>query len=489
VRRARVLVCVSTAVAVLLAGCGTSVTTGGRPLTPRPPGASAPAENKTNTDGTSTPVADPLYPAYGNPAIDVQHYGLALGWVPATKTLTGEATIKLRAVTAAPSVRLDFSSPYQITKLSIDGATATGKLAGGDLTVDHPLAAGAVATLVVGYQGTPGTVPMPSHRGDTEPLGLTVTTQGELWTMQEPYGASTWYPANDQPSDKALYDIAVTVPDGWAGIASGTPVNTPAGQTGNTFSYTTTQPVASYLTTLAVGKYTKTQLTGPHNLPITAWTRTGKDDAFLAAMQHSPALLSWLEARFGPYPFPSTGAVIVPSASAMETQQMLTIGADVFGPSPAVPALDSVLLHEYAHQWFGDAVTPSTWQDIWLNEGWATYVEALYAVDKVKGGIEKWEQSTRQRDADLRSRLGPPGNPRADSFAESNVYQCPALMLRQLHKALGDEKFFALGRAWVSTYAGTAQDRRSFIAFVNARTGRDFTGLINNWLDSPTTPA
>jgi aminopeptidase N len=126
---------------------------------------------------------------------------------------------------------------------------------------------------------------------------------------------------------------------------------------------------------------------------------------------------------------------------------------------------------------------------VWLNEGWASYAEQLYDADKVKGGIEKWEQGARLQDAELRRRLGPPGSPRADSFAESNVYVCPALMLRQLHKALGDERFFALGRAWVSSHAGTSQDRKTFIAFVNRQTGRDFTGLINSWLDSPTTPA
>ena len=69
------------------------------------------------------------------------------------------------------------------------------------------------------------------------------------------------------------------------------------------------------------------------------------------------------------------------------------------------------------------------------------------------------------------------------------MYVCPALMLRQLHKALGDERFFALGRAWAGAHAGTAQDRAAFTAFVNRQTGRDFTDLIDRWLDSPTTPA
>lgn len=471
--------------AVLLAGgCTAPAPAVARQLTG--PALSAPVEYHGNRDGTSEPVADPIYPAYGNPAIDVLHYGLALTWTPQTRTLSGTATIRLRAVTAVPAVRLDFSPAYTIGGVTVDGTAAAGRVAGGDLVVDRALPAGAVATLVVAYRGTPVTVPMPSHRGDVEPLGLTVTAGGELWTMQEPYGASTWYPANDQPSDKALYDIAVTVPDGWSAIAGGTPSGEDDGRDGDTFRYTSAVPVASYLTTLAAGRYTRTTTTGPHGLPITLWTRTGADAGRLDALRRSPDYLRWLEQRFGPYPFASAGVVLVPSQSAMETQQTITVGAAVLQDASTA---SSVLVHEFAHQWFGDAVGPATWQDVWLNEGWASYAEELYRQDGVAGGMDRWEKAARSADADLRARLGPPGHPRADSFAESNVYVCAALMLRQLHKALGDARFFALARAWAAGNAGTARDRAAFVAFVNRQTGRDFTALIDAWLDSPQTPA
>ncbi|WP_432825327.1 M1 family metallopeptidase [Dactylosporangium sp. CA-092794] len=477
---ARAVAAVVVSAVLFAGGCSTSQPVAARPLPVSV--ASADAAGQGNRDGTSTPVADPIYPAYGNPALDVLHYGLVLDWAPQPRRLTGTATIRLRVVTAVSTVRLDFSPAYTIGNISVDGTAATGRVSDGDLVVDRALPAGAVATLVVTYNGTPATVPMPSHRGDVEPLGLTVTADGELWTMQEPYGASTWYPANDQPSDKALYDIAVTVPDGWAAIAGGTP----QGQDGDTFRYTSAAPMASYLTTLAVGKYTKTEVQGPGNLPVTLWTRTGDDAARLAALRRTPDYLRWLEDRFGPFPFPSIGVVLVPSQSAMETQQMITVGADVVKDAAVA---SSVLVHEFAHQWFGDEVGPATWQDVWLNEGWASYTEELYRQDGVSGGMDRWERQARAADADLRHRLGPPGHPRADSFAENNVYLCPALMLHQIHKALGDQRFFALARAWATQNAGTARDRAAFTAFVNRQTGRDFTDLINAWLDSPTTPS
>ncbi|GAA3456236.1 M1 family metallopeptidase [Dactylosporangium matsuzakiense] len=475
------------AVCVVLAGCSNE------PAKPAP-SPSAPAGGGAATGapvggqfsaGRSTPVADPVYPQYGNPQLDVLHYGLELAWKPDTRTLTGTATLDLRAADDLREVRLDFSGAYQIDGLTLGGATVTGSVAGSKLTVAAALHRDEQQALVVKYHGTPATVAMPSHRPDVEPLGLTVTGDGALWTMQEPFGASTWYPANDQPSDKALYDIAVTVPDGWTAIAGGTP----KGHDGNVFKYASTVPVATYLTTLAVGKYTQETLAGPGGVPLTVWYRPGADDKALPYLRKSPQYVDWLAARFGPYPFDSGGVVMVPSESGMETQQMITMGLPDYGSDANFTSgFDADLLHEYAHQWFGDAVTTSNWNDLWLNEGWAEYAQFLYEYERDHQTMDSWEAWARTTDAGLRKRLGPPGKPRADSFAESNVYICPALMLHQIHKKLGDAAFFALAKDWVQQQRGTAQDRAAFIAFVNKHTGQDFTQLINAWLDSPTTP-
>ncbi|RKR89496.1 peptidase M1-like protein [Micromonospora pisi] len=431
--------------------------------------------------GRSLPVADPIYPARGTDALDVLHYGLALDWSPSTSVLAGTATLRIRPTKDAASFSLDFM-PYQVDTVTVDGATATGTVTKEKLTVSTAVTADKPITLVVGYHGKPVTTPMPSKRADTEPLGLTLTKDGSLWTMQEPFGALTWYPSNDQPSDKALYDIAVTVPAGWSAIASGTP----AGQDGNTFRYQSVDPVATYLTTLAIGKYKQVTATGPHGIPLSYWYRPGTDDKILPWLKESPKYLTWLEKRFGPYPFPTAGAVIVPSESAMETQQMVTIGSGI--AKMGREAFDADLLHEYTHQWFGNTVTPTSWRDLWLNEGWATYIQRLYEQEVYKFSDADLERSLREGDAQLRKKLGPPGSPRAANFAESNVYICPAAMLKELNDALGDEKFFALARDWVQDQKNTQQDRASFIAFVNKQTGKDFTKLIDTWLDSKSTP-
>jgi aminopeptidase N len=472
---------VAPVLALVLTGCTSPAGPTPAP-TPTSPTPARPAVDYTAwSGGRSTPVADPLYPAHGNPNVDVLHYGLDLTWVPETKTFTGKAILRLRAVADLATVTLDFSSAYQVDGVTLDDATVPGSTSGDKLTVTHRVAKDDFATLVVRYHGTPATIAAPTKRGDLPHLGLTVTPDGSLWTMQEPFGAYTWYPVNDQPSDKALYDIAITVPSGWAGIANGTP----GPQDGNTFHYTATDPVASYLTTLAVGRYTKETATGPHGLPLTYWYRPGVDDAAMRYVRKSPQYLTFLEQHFGPYPFPSAGLVLVDSDSGMETQQMVTMGKPRGGNDLV---MDSDILHEYAHQWFGDTVSPTTWENVWLNEGWAMYAQLRYEAENDHTPPDQFDVSLRARDALVRHSDGPPGHPAANNFGASNIYLCPAQMLEEIRDQVGDAAFGSLATDWVGQHRNANADRAMFIAFVNQHTGRDFTSFINASLDSPTTP-
>jgi aminopeptidase N len=332
---------------------------------------------------------------------------------------------------------------------------------------------------------------MPSSRDDAaEGLGLRALAGGDAWTMQEPYGAFTWYPVNDIPSDKADYDIDVTVPAGWSAVASGEFRGVTKGADGDTFTWHGTAPQASYLTTLAVGQYTRLDLTGPHGLPVTVWTRTGVDDALLPALRRVPELLTWLEAKFGRYPFPAAGVVTVASDSAMETQEMVTLGNAVVPAKARDPRalFTEVVLHELAHQWFGDAVTPSDWRGLWLNEGFATWVQFRWDIEQGQTTLDRWRDNALNADGDLRRKYGPPGAPDPRFFAATNVYLPGALLLQAIHDRVGQEEFYALLRDWVTQHEYGTVDRAKFTAFVNGHSGQDLTGLINAWLDSPTTP-
>ena len=196
-------------------------------------------------------------------------------------------------------------------------------------------------------------------------------------------------------------------------------------------------------------------------------------------------MISFLEQHFGPYPFPTAGVLFRPEMVGMETQTMITL-------SSHIGAAD--LLHEFAHQWFGDAVTPSTWSGLWLNEGFAMYAQFLWQTantgtpDLSASMDTLMQHSILPQDTILRRQDGPPGHYIPSHFASPNVYYCPALMLNGIRDALGDTAFYQLLNDWVHQHQGTDQDRKTFVAFVEAKTGRDFGPYINAWLDSPTTP-
>jgi aminopeptidase N len=299
--------------------------------------------------------------------------------------------------------------------------------------------------------------------------------------MQEPYGAFTWYAVNDQPSDKALYDISVDAPAPMVGVANGqlAEQETAGGRTRTRWHLDS--PAASYLVTLAVGRYTRTTDTTPGGLEISYWTPPDASEA-LAALRRAPALLGWLEQRLGPYPFDSLGFVVVPGSSGMETQTMITLGDDPADTDP------EVLVHELAHQWYGDLVTPADWRDVWMSEGMATYLQGAWQDDtwKLPAGDSASDWVGPERRA--RAEAGPPGAYHRDRFAELNVYYGPALMWERLRRTIGDAAFWRLVRDWPAARAERSTGRQDYLAWIEQRTGRDLTAFFRQWLLGRTTP-
>ncbi|GAA4900196.1 M1 family metallopeptidase [Stackebrandtia albiflava] len=470
-------------VGLLASGCGVT-------SAPLVEGESPEAEQEVPADldlGRSEPVTDPFYPEFGNASIDVLHYGLDLGYEPETLTLTGEATLTVRPVADGDELAVDLAAGMRVSQVTVDGEPADFTQEQYDLTIAAPVVADRRVTVVVEYAGSPETVPAPAERGDMS-MGIGASTDpatGALWSFQEPFGALTWYPVNDHPSDEALYDIRLTVPEGFAGVASGSF----AGREGNTFHWTSDEPVASYLTTIAVDRYEMTEMTGPDGLPITVWIPP-QYAGFAPILDAMPEMIEWLTERYGPYPFDSAGVVLVGGESAMETQEMITFSGDMVNwPGVDDGYIAGVVVHELAHQWFGNAVTPQDWSHLWLNEGAATYVEQMWNVDQGHTTeaevIEGWIED----DEYLRMAYGPPGEPDPQAFASSNSYVCPALMLYALRAEIGGaDAVDALLRAWVEEFDNRSATRDDFVSFVDSHTGEDLTDFLDEWLDSERTP-
>jgi aminopeptidase N len=309
---------------------------------------------------------------------------------------------------------------------------------------------------------------------------------GRIWTMQEPFGALTWYPVNDHPSDKARYDVTIHAPGHWVGVFNGELQSRSYRHRVTTTVFHLGAPSASYLTTIAIGPYRHISDVGPHGLPISYWVpRDGR--RHLRVLRETPSMLRWLESRLGRYPFSTAGVVLVPSASAMETQTLVTMGTGIWGSQGSRSAAFD-LLHEYAHQWYGDSVTPDNWPDLWMNESFAMYIQISYEASHGGAGLADWWRHLRHNDNAYRATFGPPGAYDKHQFASINVYYCGALMLHELRKRIGAATFARVLRAWPQRHRFSDQNRRRWIRFLHQQTGRRLGPFVTRWLMSPTTP-
>lgn len=467
------------ATTLLLGACTSASDRPGDAPSAAPP--ATPSATTSGPPGSSEPVEDRVYPEVGDPGVDALRYRLDLDWDPETRTLQGRERLRLRATADAERLRLDLAEDLTVARVRVDGRAADFEHTGKDLVVAHPVRENARHTLAIDYSGTPRPVPAPTRRQDFDTIGWTTTDDGEVWTMQEPYGAYSWYAVNDQPSDKALYDFRIAVPAPWVGVANGRLVARTERDDRTVTRWALDEPAASYLVTVAIGDLEMTEDRSPSGVPITYWTPPGRDD-LIERLRRAPAALTWLEQRLGDYPFDSLGFVVVDSQSGMETQTMITLGDSAYATSP------EVIVHEIAHQWYGDQVTPVDWRDVWMNEGMAMYLQAAWQ-DQAAGPpladtLDEWAEIDEQ----LRREHGPPADYDPDSFGASNVYTSPALMWDELRKRLGDDLFWRLVREWPAAHDNGNADYDDLTAWWSARSGEDLTGFFDDWLLGSSTP-
>jgi aminopeptidase N len=452
---------------------------------PPPPGSAGPLDA-----ALSEPVRDPYYPGHGVPYFDALAYALNLDWTPPTRQLRGTATIRFRVTSPRSALRLDLGRPLLVRRVLVDGTAVRWTHPADHLVVEtRPLAADSRHTLVVRYAGSPRRVTAPMDRRDVSGLGWTTRTDGSVWTMQEPWGAYTWYPVNDHPSDKAYYSATITSRGGMTNVFNGNMVSSrtarEAGDRVTTTRWRLEEPTASYLVTVAIGDYQRYVDTGPHGLPLTYWVPRDAATTYLPMLRRSPSILRWVEARLGRYPFPRTGAVVVPSQSAMETQEMVTIGRGLWLYRGGV----ADLMHEYTHSWFGDTVTTDNWPDLWLNEGLTMYMQVLWQADHGGPDVGRVMRRWAREDNQFRAMFGPPGAYRRDEFASFNVYASGALMLDRIRNVVGDKKFWGAMRAWPVTHESRSVDRGDFEDFMSRRTGMDLHAFVEAWLTDDRMPS
>lgn len=433
-----------------------------------PPADLSMAESETREDS--------VYPEAGDALVDALHYHLALAWTPTADHLEAVERLTFRATADAQQIRLDFDDALTIDSLSVDGEEAGFEQDDKDLTIEHRVTADSRYVVELAYSGTPEVYRARSG----EEVGWFVSPQHETWTDQWPYGAFTWFAVNDQPADKAFYDFTLTVPEPWTGVANGELLDTTEADGLRTTSWHLAEPASSYLVTVAFADYTATVLESAGGVPITLWA-SSEDPEVLGQTMTAPESLDWLEQYLGPYPFDTLGIVLVPGHVAMETQTMITL-------SSVSPPSRALVVHELAHSWYGDAVGPADWRDVWMSEGWASYFHGMWEAESEGTPVdEKLDQWAAEERASRRS-SGPPADYDPTTFGDANIYYGPAMMWHELREDIGDDAFFELARAWPEQQENRAVDREEYWAWLEEKTGLELTAFLEDWLLGRRTP-
>jgi len=307
---------------------------------------------------------------------------------------------------------------------------------------------------------------------------------------REATGERAWCRGDHHPSDKASYDVRITVPKGLQAISNGelTSESTRDGRT--TYVWHTAQPMASYVATLAIGKYDVTRSTAGKGLPVYVAVDPTQTRASKKVLGRIPEVMDWEEYNFGPYPFSSTGAIVDrpdDADYALETQTR-----PVFAGAPGT----TILVHELAHQWFGDSVTPKSWRDMWLNEGFATYAEWLWKEDHGGDSAEEIFNSLYEGDyyepvdSDEIWAFPPADPPGAAQISDPPVYYRGAMVLHKIRQLVGDDTFYDIVQGWTAARRHANADTADFTAYVEkAAPDKDFSGIWKDWLYGKGKPA
>jgi aminopeptidase N len=422
-------------------------------------------------------VGDPYFPTLGNGGYDVTHYDLDLDYDPGTDVLAGTATIKARATHKLDVFHFDFRG-MDVASVVVAGDEAMFSREGDELVIEprRAIKRGKSFTTEVAYSGVPQ--PGVDLELPDEPLGWVATETGS-YVLAQPDHAQTWFPANDHPSDQAAFTFRVTVPDPFVAVANGIEADRTSSNGRTTYVWEAEDAMETYLATVAVGDLVIEEGAGPGGIDIrNAFARDLADEA-RAATANTGDMIDFFTDEFGPYPFDVYGSLVIngPVDVALETQTMPIYGVESLRDPGFRPF---VFPHELAHQWFGDAVSLERYQDMWLNEGFATYAEWLW-VDH--DGLISLEGSARVAHDIMTAEGGPPpGDPGPDGIFDASVYLRGGLTLYALRAEVGERDFEKILRAYFKRYNGKTVTTADFIEVAERVSGANLDKFFNIWL-------
>jgi len=446
---------------------------------------SVPVTTQTAPPDTPTPpepagaegLGDPYFPELGNGGYDVDHYEIEMTVDPATAELVAVTTITATAEQTLATFNLDLVG-LSVSSVTVDGAAADYVREGPELRISPVggIVAGEGFSVSVAYSGRPELIDLIS-------VGLQfgwIQTPEGIYVVAEPDGARTWFPSNDHPLDKATFTFRITVPKPLTAVANGALVETIDNGDSQTFVWDLESRTATYLATIVIGEYERIETEGPDGILIRDYIPTSFDGVVPSAFDVTADAMELLAEWFGPYPFDRYGHIVVYElGGALENQTLSLMGNRAL--------FDEIVVHELAHQWWGDSVTISSWQDIWLAEGFATFAEFLWT-EQLRG-----TEAMNDQIEGLHSALQSIGHfaisdPQESQLFGPAVYWRGGMTLHALRVEVGDDVLKQIFQTYFDRFADRNVTPDDFIDLAEEISGKDLTDLFDAWVYSVRLP-
>ncbi|MFD8997496.1 M1 family metallopeptidase [Streptomyces abikoensis] len=426
-------------------------------------------------------IGDTYFPELGNGGFDALHYDLDVGYTPSSGRLEGRTTVTARATQSLSSFDLDLQQ-LTVSKVEVNGLPAAFSRVGDEIRIRPalPLVKGHTFTTTVTYGGIPQPLSGPIIFGSK--YGWMKTKDG-VFVACEPNAASTWFPSSDHPSDKATFDIRIRAPKGLTAVSNGRLLATRDSGDTTITHWRESKPMAPYLATATIGKFDVRKGVTPGGTPIYVATNPALPTDKLDFYGITAEATDYWSKLFGPYPFEETGAVVDDMPQAEFSLEVQT--------KPVYSAVrdEATVVHELAHQWFGDSLSVERWKDIWLNEGFATYAEWLWDEHKGRKSAHQsfLEAYNAHDDGDAFWKLDV-ADPKRDTMFSRSVYYRGAMTLQMLRERIGDKAFFKLLPLWTKLHKGGNVRTAQFTGLAEAVSHQDLSDLFRTWLSTPQKP-
>lgn len=425
--------------------------------------------------------------------IDVTHYAIHINELNFTnRTLQGETFVDFMATANVQQIVLELKT-LQVTSVTATGATVSGFTQDGDfLTINlaSPINIGSTATLDIVYGGNT----FSESWGGVEWWGTDYVYNLGVGFDSQPHNlGKTWFPCVDNFTDKATYDVFVTVPDDIEAICGGNYVELIGNGDGtSTWHWNTPQEIATYHISFAVGDYEVWEDVYhgiERDIPITVYAKPSQINNVPASMVHVKEIAAFFEESLGAYPFNRIGYVVTGKGCMEHTDNIAIVSSVVNGST----ANEEYIAHELSHMWSGNLVTCAEAGDMWLNEGFAQFWGAFY--ESAVYGEQQFQSTISDMVSAITSWCNSPSNwiplnnmPLDMTYDGNAVYDRGAVIVNTMMNYMGRENFLAAMREYFQQYAYQAATSEMLCDALTEHSGIDMHGFFDSYVYSSGMP-